>query len=180
MAIEGTARARCSRGAVAGRTTTATAGRQEAEAEEQSWSAANAAPCGRSEGTRQRHPEAKRATRKFQPAPLKRIPVARADIALEPDGEASASHANRSAPSPGGRRRAQAEKPRRPGLRFPRSRKPTLPQERRCAGKSIQPKTPAQPSPCFWCVAAASCFGGTPGKVESRAGGWPFGRKDAM
>ena len=179
MAIEETARAHGSQFAVEGRTTAATAGRQEAEAGEQPWLAANAAPCERSAEKRQKHPEAKQATSKSQPAQRKRIPVARADIVPEPDDEACSSHGNRSAPSPSDRRRARARKPRRPGRRIVRPRKPTLPQERRCAGKST--KTPAQPSPCFLCASdAASCFGGTAGKVESRAGGSPSGRNDPI
>ena len=177
MAIEETARAHGSQLAVEGRTAAATAGRLEAEVEEQSWSAANAAPCERSAETRQKHPEAKQATSKSQPARRKRIPVARADIVPEPDDEAFSSHGNRSAPSPSGRRRARARKPRRPGLRIVRPRKPTLPQEHRCAGKST---TPAQPSPCFLCAPDVSCFGGTAGKVESRAAGSPSGRNDAI
>ena len=50
-------------------------GAKEQKWREQSWSAANAAPCERSAGKKQKRPAAKQATSKSQPVRRKRIPV---------------------------------------------------------------------------------------------------------
>ena len=159
---------------------TAAAVRQGAAVAGRPWSAEGAEPCARSAERTQRRPAAMRGKHRSSSAPPGSRPVSRKGTATELDVAAFASLENRPRPPPSTQRRAREEMPKRPGPRFLRSRNPTLPQERSSAGKSIRAKALAQPSPCFLWVVAASCFGGTAGKVESRAGASPAGRSDTM